>query len=72
MMKRKIAFALLMGLLTTGIISCVLLLVNTNDSGSQFLAEWLRSWGIAYGVVIPCILFLSPWVEKVVHKLLSA
>jgi hypothetical protein len=70
-MKKKIAFALIMGIITTGIISFVLLSVNTDFNGNQFLSVWLRSWGIAYLVVIPCILCIAPLIERLINKLIS-
>ncbi len=70
-MKRKIVFALIMGIITTGIISFVLLSVNTRFSGYKFLYTWFKSWGIAYLVVIPCILFIAPIIEKVINKIIK-
>lgn len=70
-MKKKITFALLMGIVTTGLISYVLLSVNTDYSGNKFLTIWLKSWAISYGVVIPCILLISPMIEKVVNKMMN-
>ena len=70
-MKKKIVFALLMGLVTTGIISLILILINTNLSGLKFLKIWSKSWLIAYLIVIPVIFFISPKIEKMVNKLLK-
>lgn len=68
-MKQKIAFALLMGIVTTGIISFSLIAINAGFS-ERFIAVWLRSWVTAYIIVIPAILLIGPriqrWVEKVV------
>lgn len=69
-MKRKILFALLMGIITTGIISFTIISLSTDLKGYPFLKLWLRSWSIAYVVVIPCILILSPIVEKLVGKII--
>ena len=69
-MKRKIAFALIMGIITTCIISFTLVSVNVGF-GPLFLKVWLRSWTIAYLVVIPAILLIGPRVEKLVHKLFA-
>jgi hypothetical protein len=66
-MKNKIAFALLMGIVTTAIISFTLVSVNIGY-GDTFLRIWLRSWGIAYLVVIPAILIIGPLVQKVVDR----
>ncbi len=70
-MKKRVAFALLMGIITTGIISISLIVVNTNFTGKTLLFAWLKSWGIAYVIVIPCILFISPLVEKILNKLIK-
>lgn len=67
-MKQKIAFALIMGVITTGIISFTLVSVNLGYS-DMFLFVWLRSWSIAYMVVIPAILLIGPRVQKLVDQL---
>jgi len=67
-MKQKIAFALIMGSITTGIISFTLILFNIGFS-EKFLGVWLKSWAMAYIVVIPAILILSPLIEKFVKKM---
>jgi hypothetical protein len=69
-MKNKILFALIMGIVTTGIISFTLISVNIGFN-EKFLKIWLRSWGMAYAVVIPAILIIGPWVQKLVDKLLK-
>lgn len=68
-MKRKIVFALLMGIVTTGIISFALLWLNFGFSNG-FVARWLRSWGIAYVIVIPAILIIGPRVQAQVDHLI--
>ncbi len=67
-MKNKIAFALIMGVVTTGIISFTLISVNVGYT-EKFLSIWLRSWGIAYLVVIPAILIIGPRIQSLVDKL---
>lgn len=69
-MKNKIAFALIMGIITTGIISFTLISVNIGYT-DKFLRIWLRSWGMAYVVVIPAILIIGPRVQSLVDKLLK-
>ena len=66
-MKNKIAFALIMGVITTGIISFTLISVNIGFS-DRFFKIWLRSWGMAYLVVIPAILIIGPLVQKFVDN----
>ena len=67
-MKRKIAFALAMGVVTTGIISFVLLAINLGFS-KGFALTWLRSWGIGYVIVIPAILLVGPRLQAQVDRL---
>jgi hypothetical protein len=66
--KRKIAFALSMGVVTTGIISFVLIAINVGFSDTFALA-WLRSWGIAYVVVVPAILLIGPALQAQIGRL---
>lgn len=68
-LKRRIAFALLMGALTTGIISFVLLALNVGFS-STFAPRWLRAWSIGYSIVIPVILLVGPRVQAQVERLI--
>jgi hypothetical protein len=68
-LKRRIVFALSMGVVTTGIISFVLISINLGFSAG-FLAVWLRSWGIAYVVVIPAILLIAPRLQAQVDRLI--
>jgi hypothetical protein len=69
-MKNKIVFALIMGIVTTCIISFTLISVNIGFT-EKFLKIWLRSWGIAYLVVIPAILIVGPQIQKLVDYLLK-
>jgi len=68
-LKRKIAFALSMGIVTTGIISFVLLALNLGFT-KGFPLVWLRSWGIAYVIVIPAILAIGPWLQGQLDRLI--
>lgn len=67
-MKNKIAFALIMGIVTTGIISFTLISINVGYT-ANFFPVWLRSWGAAYLVVVPAILIIGPAVQALVDKL---
>lgn len=67
-MKRKIAFALSMGVVTTGIISLVLIVLN-RGMAEGFVLTWLRSWGIGYLIVIPAILLIGPRLQAQVDRL---
>jgi hypothetical protein len=68
-LKRKIAFALMMGIVTTGIVSFVLIAVNLGFS-EKFARIWLRSWGVGYVLAIPAILLIGPRVQALVDKLI--
>ena len=67
-MKKKIAFAMIMGVITTGIISFSLLALNIGFT-PRFTEVWLRSWVTAYLIVIPCILMIAPKIERMVNYL---
>lgn len=67
-MRKKIAFALIMGSLTTGIISFTLIFVNLGFT-ERFFSVWIKSWVMSYVVVIPAILFIGPRVQMLVDKL---
>lgn len=57
-----------MGIITTGVISFTLISVNVGYI-PQFLRIWLRSWTLAYMVVIPAILLIGPQVQRFVDYL---
>jgi hypothetical protein len=68
-LKRRIAFALTMGVVTTGIISFVILALNLGFT-DRFARVWLRSWGTAYAIVIPAILLIGPRVQARIDRLI--
>lgn len=70
LLKRKIAFALSMGIVTTGIISFTLLALNLGFPDG-FALTWLRSWGIGYLIVIPAILLIGPRLQAQVDRLVN-
>lgn len=69
-MKKKIAFALIMGIITTGLISFILIAVNLGFTPNFFRA-WLKSWLIAYLLAVPAILVIAPQIERLVNYLVS-
>ncbi len=69
-MKRKIVFALIMGGITTGIISFSLIALNIGF-GELFLKIWLKSWAMAYVIVIPVILIVAPRIQKWVDNFIN-
>jgi integral membrane sensor domain MASE1 len=66
-MKQKIAFALIMGSITTAIISFTLIYLNIGFT-EKFWKIFLKSWVIAYLMVIPVILIIGPIIQKLVDK----
>ncbi|UTW64666.1 DUF2798 domain-containing protein [bacterium SCSIO 12741] len=66
-MIKKVVFALLMGGITTGIISFALVAINLGFNTS-FLSLWMKSWVLAYLFVIPAILLIAPTVQKWVDR----
>nr|WP_294858531.1 DUF2798 domain-containing protein [uncultured Fluviicola sp.] len=69
-MKEKITFALIMGIITTGVITFSLISIN-NGYSDKFFSIWLKSWTLAYGIVVPVILLVGPRVELFVKFLLK-
>lgn len=69
-MKQKIYFALIMALFTGSIVSFVTLSFNLGFT-SNFLTIWLRTFGIAYIAIVPCILLIGPKVQQLVGVLLK-
>jgi hypothetical protein len=68
--KQRIVFSLLMGLVTSGIISLTLVGINIGF-GSHFWKIWPRSWAIACAIAIPVILLLGPKLQLVVYRIVK-
>ena len=68
-LKQKVAFALIMGVVTTGIISFTLISLNIGFV-ERFWQIWLRSWSMAYVVVVPAILVIAPRIQVLVLRLI--
>ena len=66
--KHKIAFAFLMGIVTTGLVSFTVVLANLGFT-ETFWQIWLKSWSMAYLVIVPVILIVSPLMERFVSFL---
>lgn len=69
-MKKKIAFSMIMALITTFIISFLLISINVGF-GEKFVTVWLKSWALAYMMAVPSILIIAPRVEKLVERILK-
>lgn len=67
-MKRKIAFAMIMGVITTCIISFLLIAINVVFT-EKFLKIWIKSWLLSYTIAIPAILIIAPRIERLVDSL---
>lgn len=60
--KSNLKFAIVYGLLVTSYISFTIAFVNIGFS-KNFIYTWLRSWTIAFILVVPSLLFLAPYVR---------
>ena len=69
-MKQKLAFALIMGLITTAIISFVIIAINIGF-GDRFIIAWLRSWSVAYVLAVIAMLFIAPKIQVLVNGLFN-
>ena len=67
-MKHKILFAIIMGLVTTSVVSFTLVSFNRGFAPG-FLLLWFKSWALAYATAIPVIILLSPKVTLLVASL---
>jgi len=67
-MKKKIAFAMIMGIITTGIISFTLISINIGFV-TNFILIWLKAWSTSYLVVVPAILLIGPKVQNLVDTM---
>lgn len=67
-MKKKIAFAVLMGIVTTGLISFSLMAVNIGFT-ERFILVWFRAWALSYMISIPTILLLASKVQQLVDRI---
>ena len=66
-MKKKVAFALIMSMVTTGIVSFTVIAANIGFK-PHFPQVWLKSWLIGYVVAVPSILLIAPQIEKLVNR----
>jgi len=66
--RRKVTFALVMGLITTGIVSFALIAINIGFS-QRFAMVWLKAWVIGYVLAVPAILLIAPRLQALVDRL---
>jgi len=69
-MKQKLAFALIMGMITTAVISFVLIAINIGF-GDRFIAAWLRSWSVSYVLAVSSMLLIGPKIHLFVNGLFN-
>lgn len=69
-MKQKILFAVVMGSITTALVSFTVIAVNLGFD-KAFVTLWLRSWLISYMVAVPSIILIGPRVQSFLNKLPS-
>ena len=69
-MKKKLTFAFIMAIFTTGIVTFAAISVNLGFS-EKFIKVWLKSWPISYVVAIPAILIIAPKVQAFVDYLFA-
>ena len=67
-MKQKILFAVVMGSITTAMVSFTVIAVNKGFTNG-FVAIWLRSWLISYLVAVPSIILIGPKVQSFLNSL---
>lgn len=65
--KTNRTHALIMGFFTTSYITFSIIAINIGFV-ANFLFLWLRSWFIAFLLVTPSLLFISPFLEKHLKK----
>ena len=68
--KRKIVFAFLTGIVTTGSVSFTVVLINLGIS-ETFWRIWFKSWFLAHLVAFPVILVVTPLIQRFVDFLFS-
>ena len=66
-LKRRLAFALSMGAVTTGLISFVVL-AKSAGFAEGFAIRWLGAWCTGYLIVVPTILLIGPRVQAQVER----
>ena len=63
MLKVHLKFALITGLVVISYVTFTLVAVNVGFK-NDFIFKWVRSWLIAYMLVVPSLLFVAPFIRK--------
>jgi hypothetical protein len=66
-LKHRLAFALIMGAVTTALISFTLIFINLGF-GSRFMTAWLRSWAISYVLGVSLMISIAPGIQHLVSR----
>jgi hypothetical protein len=61
-LKHRLAFALIMGIITTALISFTLISINIGF-GNKFLGAWLKSWAVSYTLAVALMLTIAPRIQ---------
>jgi len=69
-MKHKLTFALIMGMITTAVISFALISLNLGFT-DKFIGTWLRSWTVSYILAVSLMLLIAPRIQSLVNYLLG-
>jgi hypothetical protein len=70
-MKKRILFALIMGVITTIVISFTIIALNVGFVGN-FIAIWFRSWCLSYFLAVMATIFIAPRVQSFVDRFLQS
>ena len=66
-LKRRLAFALIMGVITTALISFTVISINLGF-GSKFMIAWLRSWAVSYVLAVSLMIVIAPRIQHLVGR----
>jgi hypothetical protein len=67
-LKRKMALSFLTGIVTTGMVSFSVILINLGFT-EKFWQAWIKSWFLGHLVAFPVILVVSPLIKRLVDFL---
>ncbi|MEO5586901.1 MAG: DUF2798 domain-containing protein [Novosphingobium sp.] len=59
-----------MGFVTTGVVTLSLLVINVGFT-DKLLGQWLRSWGVAYIIIIPLLVLVGPNLQSKINRLID-
>lgn len=62
-----ILFGALLSLIMVSIISCAVILINQGYD-AEFFKRWFKGFATAWPIAFPTVLFVAPFVRRVVAK----